>query len=338
MEKDDELKGIGNSYDFGARMLDPRVGRWFAPDLLESGYPSYSTYNYTLNNPIYFIDPNGKGPFDWYKNKFGNYVYDKNVKSQGDVGDNGAYKGEVVILDHKTTSTGQWINTYQLNADGTVVDSFGKQYMDNFGEFSIGNSGVKVINEHTFEEQWDEYVTNRLYKASAWLRSKEGNSWIKGGGFKMFGEIGINAYSVAYDFGTYSSRDNSVGFYMKFASVEKDFDLSGGTNNGRGSATSSMISLLPKIDGGIYMYTNTKTPLDMSLNSSDVSTSSLQLGLFRVGTKDDGDNFIGFGVNTNFIYKFLPKSFDPNNSANYNSATVKPIESLTKKEDEIILD
>ncbi|GGD36603.1 hypothetical protein GCM10011343_28070 [Flavobacterium orientale] len=32
MEKDDEIKGEGNSYDFGARMLDPRVGRWFAPD------------------------------------------------------------------------------------------------------------------------------------------------------------------------------------------------------------------------------------------------------------------------------------------------------------------
>ena len=64
----------------------------------------------------------------------------------------------------------------------------------------------------------------------------------------------------------------------------------------------------------------------------------IQLGIVRGGTKDDGENFIGFGINTNFLYKFLPKSFDPKNSANFNSATATPIESMTKQEEEIILD
>ncbi|WP_324692325.1 RHS repeat-associated core domain-containing protein, partial [Flavobacterium cheonhonense] len=59
MEKDDEIKGEGNSYDFGARMLDPRVGRWFAPDLKFSLQPSWSPYKAFFDNPNLFIDPDG---------------------------------------------------------------------------------------------------------------------------------------------------------------------------------------------------------------------------------------------------------------------------------------
>lgn len=59
MEKDDELKGVGNSYDFGARMLDPRIGRWFSKDMRESKYPGLSPYHFGYNSPIITVDPDG---------------------------------------------------------------------------------------------------------------------------------------------------------------------------------------------------------------------------------------------------------------------------------------
>jgi RHS repeat-associated protein len=62
MEKDDELKGEGNSYDYGARMLDSRVGRFLSLDPLENVFPFVSPYVYALNNPIYIIDFDGKKP------------------------------------------------------------------------------------------------------------------------------------------------------------------------------------------------------------------------------------------------------------------------------------
>jgi RHS repeat-associated protein len=59
-EKDNETYGEGNAYDFGARIYDPRLGRWLSLDPLQAKYPSLSPYNYCADNPIYFIDPDGK--------------------------------------------------------------------------------------------------------------------------------------------------------------------------------------------------------------------------------------------------------------------------------------
>jgi len=57
MEGDDEIKGQGNSYDFGARMYDARIGRWLSLDPLASKYPFLSDYNFVANSPLQFIDP-----------------------------------------------------------------------------------------------------------------------------------------------------------------------------------------------------------------------------------------------------------------------------------------
>jgi RHS repeat-associated protein len=38
-EKDDEVVGAGNSYDFDARMYNPRLGRWMSVDPSASKYP-----------------------------------------------------------------------------------------------------------------------------------------------------------------------------------------------------------------------------------------------------------------------------------------------------------
>ncbi|MBP7850527.1 MAG: RHS repeat-associated core domain-containing protein, partial [Lentimicrobiaceae bacterium] len=54
-ELDDET---GYSY-FGARYYDPNISIWLSVDPLSDKYPGYSPYNYTLNNPILLIDPNG---------------------------------------------------------------------------------------------------------------------------------------------------------------------------------------------------------------------------------------------------------------------------------------
>lgn len=59
-ELDDEISGSRNSYDFGARQYDPRLGRWMSRDPLEAKYPFSSPYVFVGNKPIIAIDPDGR--------------------------------------------------------------------------------------------------------------------------------------------------------------------------------------------------------------------------------------------------------------------------------------
>jgi RHS repeat-associated protein len=59
-ENDNEVKGAGNSIDFGARIHDPRLGRLLSIDPLSKKFPSESNYSYAGNSPILFIDEEGK--------------------------------------------------------------------------------------------------------------------------------------------------------------------------------------------------------------------------------------------------------------------------------------
>jgi len=50
--KEDQVTGGLNLLDYGARMYNPEIGRWFTHDPLAEKYQRWSPYNYTLNNPV----------------------------------------------------------------------------------------------------------------------------------------------------------------------------------------------------------------------------------------------------------------------------------------------
>jgi len=63
MEKDNSIKGQGNSYDYGFRMQDPRLGRFLSVDPATVSFPWSSPYAFAENDVIRSIDLEGKERF-----------------------------------------------------------------------------------------------------------------------------------------------------------------------------------------------------------------------------------------------------------------------------------
>lgn len=129
-ENDNEIKGEGNSIDYGARMLDPRIGRWFATDPLVSKFPSWSPFNFAMNTPLNMFDPDGKAP--------------KNFNSPDDwivVDKNGYFTGEIIKDDKvhgiQVVSEDGSYNRYTFNDqenDITFINRYISAQKSYFGE------------------------------------------------------------------------------------------------------------------------------------------------------------------------------------------------------------
>ena len=69
----EEQATFGTPYsDYGARQYSSASGRWLTVDPLTEKYYSYSPYAFCNNNPVNFVDPDGK---DWYEDELGNAMW-----------------------------------------------------------------------------------------------------------------------------------------------------------------------------------------------------------------------------------------------------------------------
>jgi RHS repeat-associated protein len=98
-EKDEEIKGDGNSYTTHFRLLDPRLGRWLSIDPeFKANASSYSSMG---NNPILMIDPLGNTEYE---------SYEKYKKAQG---------SKAIGKEKWTGQDGHWLTADRKGNKGT---------------------------------------------------------------------------------------------------------------------------------------------------------------------------------------------------------------------------
>ncbi len=160
-EKDDEMHGAtGTSYDFGARLYDPRVGKWLSLDPLVERFPGWSPYNGFNNNPIAFVDPGGKTVYLF--NMVGRDASGQPIVKAGEVSE----KMAQALADIMCTEEGRQFVGQYAKAGQTI----GGYTFEQDGRFACHDL---VIQDISLEEAdpdeptglWNEGVRSMAYNA-----------------------------------------------------------------------------------------------------------------------------------------------------------------------------
>lgn len=146
-----ELDKETGLYYAGARYYDPRTSIWISVDPLAEDFPSWNPYAYTFQNPLRYVDPDGRAPEDWikYKGRSGNtqWIYDEGITTVAQAEAKGYRNVQLVAKDVILYNNSE---TYRLTDKATVTDlNTGREVKPGFlmqdGRYIGENNQLKSI-------------------------------------------------------------------------------------------------------------------------------------------------------------------------------------------------
>jgi RHS repeat-associated protein len=136
-ERDDEMKGEGNSVNFTYRMHDTRLGRFFAVDPLASQFSYNSPYAFSENKVIEAVEMEGL-----------EVVYTKNIRSDG-------YTVITITADIQIRNSSSEVHTLSIQELKTYAKAAKKGIEE---KFSLTDTENKIIYNTKVNLQYSKEV------------------------------------------------------------------------------------------------------------------------------------------------------------------------------------
>ena len=121
--------------DYGARMMDPVVGRWWWPDPMAERHYNWSLYAYCYGNPINLIDPFGKDTV-WF--------LDQATRPES----NSAYTATIYLERNKRLIGPYTGSSFPDNDEARTLKEGEHQYNNLYGHASGSRRGLNLVNEN----------------------------------------------------------------------------------------------------------------------------------------------------------------------------------------------